>query len=82
MLSLLVLKEFFDTKTGRMVALIGVGCVAFAIWLFAHDQRVTSKAVANITKANDHAIKKGTAAADRARAGGVRLPIDPHTRDD
>jgi hypothetical protein len=82
MLSLIVLKEFLDTKTGRMAALCVVGCVAFAIWLFAHDRKVTAKAVMKIEKQDATNVKKAQAAGARSRDPRTSGVLDPYQRPD
>jgi hypothetical protein len=46
------------------------------------ETRGAEKAVAKIEKATSNAVKKGSAAADRSGAPGVRGLVDPTTRND
>lgn len=83
MLSLIVVKEFLDTKVGRMLAIGAIVLVAFGVWLFAHDRKVAGKAVQKIERATDNAITLGNSGADRSRSGRVRGGrIDPTTSND
>lgn len=75
-----------------LIARFGAGVFKYAAVVFAvvasfvafsvHEQHKGAvKAVAKIEKATDNAIKKGSAAADRSRSGGVRGgQVDPTTR--
>jgi len=64
---------------------VGVGLL-FVLWQAdrAGQRRVGAERQTLATeKANDNAIRKGTAAADRSRAGSVRGgQVDPSTRND
>ena len=74
---------FLTSTIGRYV-IGGVGVLALFLAFKSHEQhKGEAKAVAKIEKANDNAVKKGTAAADKSRAGRVRGgQIDPTTRND
>jgi hypothetical protein len=75
--------EFLTSTIGRYV-IGGVGVLALFLAFKSHEQhKGAAKAVAKIEKATENAVKKGTAAADRSRSGGVRGgQIDPTTRND
>lgn len=74
---------FLTSTIGRYVV-GGVGVFALFLAFKSHEQHKGAvKAVAKIEKATENAVRKGTAAADRSRAGGLRGgQIDPTTRND
>lgn len=82
MLSLIVVKEFLNTKTGRMAALCVVGAVAFGVWLWRHDNKVTAKAIQKIEKQDATNVQKAQAAGARSRDPRTRGVLDPNLRTD
>lgn len=85
MIALLKIVPFLGSLTGRLTlagSLI-LALVALRSCDVAKQRRIGAERTINkIEKANDHATKLGTRAADKSRSGGVRGTVDPTTRND
>lgn len=82
MLMLIAAKDFLDTKAGRLVALCCIGGVVFGVWLWRHDDKVTSRAIQRIEKQDATNVKKAHSAGARSRDPRTRGVLDPYQRAD
>jgi hypothetical protein len=78
---MLKLISFFLSPLGRLLG--GIALITGLIAGFARSQQQQGavKAVAQIQRSNENAVKKATAAGARARDGRVRGARDPYTLD-
>lgn len=82
MLSLIVVKEFFSTKLGRMAAVGAASIVAFLAFV-SHERSVGARnVVTKIDKANTKAVAIGSGSARKSADSSVRGTVDPSTRYD
>jgi hypothetical protein len=66
----------------RVIAACLAGLVALKAYGWTQQRVGAEKAVAKIEKATRHAVEKGSRAAERSGAPGVRGVVDPTTRYD